>query len=228
MTPLPKDRKTRPIDTDEDGEIIAESAAIPATVSPIIGNLLRTDLKFSGLVVTDAMSMSGLTIYFNQDEAAVRALEAGADMLLKPADIDAAVRGVREAVRSGRITETRIEQSARKLLAAKYDLGLVKQRIAPVEEIDRVVASRDVSALAREIAEHAITLVRNDQNLLPLSKVNARIFNLAITNGDDRLWIARPFADAMSRAGKKVETVVLDERSSNDEVQRALKKASEA
>src|SRR6266536_3459417 len=77
VKPLPRDQRIRPIDTDEAGEIIAESAAIPATVSPVIGGILRNDLKFSGLVVTDALSMSGLTIYFNQDEAAVRALEAG-------------------------------------------------------------------------------------------------------------------------------------------------------
>src|SRR5713226_5701424 len=99
VKPLPRNNRIRPIDTDEAGEIIAESASIPATVSPVIGQLLRNDLKFGGIVVTDALSMSGLTIYFNQDEAAVRALEAGADMLLKPADNDAAFRGVREAVR---------------------------------------------------------------------------------------------------------------------------------
>lgn len=229
VKPLTRDRTTRPIDTDEGGEIIAESAALPATVSPVIGDLLRKDLKFGGLIVTDAMSMSGLTIYFNQDEAAVRALEAGADMLLKPADNDAAVRGVREAVRSGRLTEKRIEESARKLLAAKYDLGLVKQRLAAIDEIDRIVSSREANALAREIAEHAITLVRNEQGLLPLSKKpDARIFNLAITNGDDRLWIANPFIGAMSRAGRKFETLVLDERSSEAEVQKVLEKANAA
>ena len=117
VKPLPREKRIGPIDTDEAGEIIAESAAIPATVSPVIGRILRNDLKFDGLIVTDALSMSGLTIYFNQDEAAVRALEAGADMLLKPADVDAAFRGVREAVRSGRLTEKRIEESARRLLA---------------------------------------------------------------------------------------------------------------
>src|SRR3989449_2583751 len=110
VKPLPRNNKIRPIDTDEAGEIIAESASLPATVSPVIGQLLRNDLKFSGIVVTDALSMSGLTIYFNQDEAAVRALEAGADMLLKPADNDAVFRGVREAVRSGRLTEKRVEE----------------------------------------------------------------------------------------------------------------------
>lgn len=230
VKPLPRNNKIRPIDTDEAGEIIAESASLPATVSPVIGQLLKTDLKFGGIVVTDALSMSGLTIYFNQDEAAVRALEAGADMLLKPADNDAAFRGVREAVRSGRLTEKRIEESARKLLAAKYDLGLVHQRITPLDAIDRIVSRPDVGLLAREIAEHSVTLVRNDDNLVPLNKLktDARIFNLAITNGDDRAWIANSFAGTMDRGGRKVQTVVLDDRSSDAEVQKALELAKGA
>jgi beta-N-acetylhexosaminidase len=228
VRPLPRDDRMR-VDTDEAGEIVAESATIPATVSPVIGRLLRNDLHFSGLIVTDALSMSGLTIYFRQDEAAVRALEAGADMLLKPADNDAAVRGVREAVRSGRLTEQRIEQSARKILAAKYDLGLVKQRVTPLDEIDLIVSSKDVGALAKDIAEHSVTLVRNDEGLVPLgAKPEARIFNLAITNGDDRLSIAGPFVRALSRNVGKVETIVLDDRSSEAEVQKALEKASRA
>ena len=226
VKPLPKDQRIR-VDTDEAGEIVAESAAIPATVSPVIGRLLRDDLKFSGMIVTDALSMSGLTIYFNQEEAAVRALEAGADLLLKPADNDAAFRGVREAVRSGRLTEKRIDESVRKILAAKYDLGLVQQRQTPLEEIDLVVASRDVTTLARDIAEHAITLVRNDGNRIPLNslKVDAKIFNLAITNGDDRLWIAKSFVEAMAHSGRKLETIVLDERSSDADVNKAIEKA---
>ncbi len=226
VKPLPKDQKIRPLDTDEAGEIIAESASTPATVSPVIGRLLRNDLKFGGMIVTDAMSMSGLTIYFNQDEAAVRAIEAGVDILLKPADNDAAFRGVREAVRSGRLTERRIEESARKVLAAKYDLGLVKQRIAPLDAIDQIVSSRDVGTLAREISERAITLVRNDDKLVPLDKgkTDKTIFNLAITNGDDRLWVANSFVGAMTRAGYKMETIVLDDRSSEAEVQKALEK----
>lgn len=227
---LPRDKKIRPLDTDEAGEIIAESASIPATVSPVVGRILRNDLQFSGMIVTDALSMSGLTIYFDQDEAAVRALEAGADLLLKPADPDKAFGGVREAVRSGRLSEKRIEESARRILAAKYDLGLVKQRITSLDEIDRLVAGRDAGTLAREIAEHAVTLVRNEDNLVPLSrlKADARIFNLAITNGDDRLVVANPFVATMARSGRKLETIVLDDRSADTEVQKALEKAKEA
>jgi beta-N-acetylhexosaminidase len=230
VSPLPPEKRIRPIDTDEAGEIAAENVSTPASVSPTIGRLLRNDLKFNGLIVTDAMSMSGLTIYFTQDEVAVRALEAGADMLLKPADNDAAHRGVREAVRNGRLTEQRIEESARKVLAAKYDLGLVNQRVTPLDEIDRIVGGREVLALARDIAEHAITLVRNDQNLVPLnnSTANFRIFNLAITNGDDRLWISNSFTIAMTQAGRKLETVVLDDRSSDADVEKALEKAKAA
>src|SRR5690349_3131599 len=230
IKPLPRNLKPKPIDTDEQGEIIDEKATMPATMSPIMGRILRNDLKFSGMIVTDALSMSGLTIYFTPEESAVRALEAGADMLLKPADVDASFRGVHEAVKSGRITEQRVEESARKILAAKYDLGLVDQRITPVDTIDRIVGSRDVPALATEIAEHAVTLVRDEDKLVPLKnlKPGSRVFNLAVTNGDDRAWIANAFVSRLGRGGVKVETVVLDERSTDQEVQKAIERAKSA
>src|SRR6266704_1071692 len=229
ISPLPRDLKLRPIDTDENGEIVNAKGKMPTTLSPVMNGILRNDLHFDGLIVTDAMSMSGLTLYFTQEEASVRALEAGADLLLKPADPDASLRGVRDAVKSGRLTEQRIEQSARKVLAAKYDLGLVRQRLTPLDEIDRVVAGKQAVALSEEIAEHAITLVRNDAKLLPMEITPAkRIFNLAITNGDDRLWIAQAFVGTMARAGVKIETIVLDDRSSDAEVRKALDSAGKA
>lgn len=228
ITPLPRAATSKP--TYADTEVIVEGATLPATLSPVLTNILRRDLGFDGIIVTDALDMSGLTIYFKQDEAAVRAVLAGADMLLKPSDPDAAARGLREAVRTGRVTEKRIEQSARRILAAKYDLGLVQQRATPLDEIDRTVASREAIALTREIAEHAITLVRNDAKLLPLTPLRpgARIFNLAITNGDDRTWVAQPFITTMERAGRHMETIVLDERSSEAEVKKALERAQGA
>src|SRR6185369_238228 len=230
IKPLPRELRSKPTDTDEAGEIVEENATMPATMSPVMGHILRTDLHFPGMIVTDALSMSGLTIYFTQEEAAVRALEAGADMLLKPADVDASFRGVHDAVKSGRITEQRVEESARKILAAKYDLGLVDQRITPVDTIDRIVGSRDVPALATEIAEHAVTLVRDEDKLVPLKnlKPEARVFNLAVTNGDDRNWIASAFVSRLGRGGVKLETVVLDDRSTDQEVQKAIERAKSA
>jgi beta-N-acetylhexosaminidase len=230
VKPLPENLKSKPTDPDQNGEIIEEKAAMPATMSPVIGNILRNDLKFDGMIVTDALSMSGLTIYFTQEEAAVRALEAGADMLLKPADVDASFRGVLKAVKSGRITEQRVEESARRILAAKYDLGLVKDRMTPIDSIDRIVGSKDVMALATEIAEHAITLVRDEDKLVPLKslKPDARVFNLAVTNGDDRNWIANPFVASLKHSGMKVETVVVDERTTSSEIMKITDRATAA
>jgi beta-N-acetylhexosaminidase len=232
VSPLPRDSILRPAYAEQ--EVITENAVLPGTLSPIVlGGLLRKDLGFDGIVVTDALDMSGLTIYFKQDEAAVRAVLAGADMLLKPGDPDAVVRGLRDAVKSGRVTEARIEESARKLLAAKYDLGLVKQRTAPLEEIDSVVSGPEGLKLADEVAEHALTLVRDDARLLQRTdgvglRPGARVFNLAITNGEDRLFIANPFVSQMARLGRRVDTVVLDARSTEDEVRDALERAQKA
>ena len=230
VKPLPPNLRSTPTDTDENGEIVAEESTMPATLSPVMGAILRNDLKFPGMIVTDALSMSGLTIYFTQEEAAVRALEAGADMLLKPTDVDASFRGVLNAVKSGRITEQRVEESARKILAAKYDLGLVDQRLTPVDTLDRLVSSKDVLELATEIAEHAVTLVRDEDKLVPLKnlKPESRVFNLAVTNGDDRGWIARGFTSKLKTSGLKVETIVLDERSPDKDVQKAIEKAQAA
>ena len=229
IKPLPKEVKLGPIDTNVGGEIVSETGTMPTTLSPIMHEILRKDLKFDGLIVTDAMSMSGLTLYFTQEEASVRALEAGADLLLKPADVDAAFRGVHEAVKKGRLTEQRIEGSARKILAAKFDLGLVQQKITPLEGIDRAVAGKQALELANDIAGDAITLVRNDAKLLPLRmQPTSRVFNLAITNGDDRAFITQPFVAALTRQNIKVETVVLDDRSSDTELRKAIESAARA
>ncbi|MDX6383020.1 MAG: beta-N-acetylhexosaminidase, partial [Blastocatellia bacterium] len=229
ITPLPRDIKLRPIETDEAGEIVIEKGTMPTTLSPVMNAILRNELNFEGIIVTDAMSMSGLTLYFTQEEASVRALEAGADLLLKPADTEAVIRGVLNAVKAGRLTEKRVEFSARKVLAAKYDLGLSKQRLTSLEDIDQVVGGAQTLALADEIARHAITLVRNDARLLPANLApKATIFNLAITNGDDRLVVAQPFASTLARSGRKVITIVLDDRSSEADVQKALSLAPKA
>jgi beta-N-acetylhexosaminidase len=223
ITPLPRERKVKAIETDEGSEIVVEKGTMPTTLSPVVNNILRNELGFDGLIVTDAMSMSGLTLYFTQEEASVRALEAGADQLLKPADPDASFRGVINAVKSGRLTEKRIEESVRKILAAKYDLGLAQQRITPIDEIDQLVAGKQAATLADDIAARAMTLVRNEASLVPLKLTkSAKVFNLAITNGDDRSFITQSFVGAMNRGGVKTDTIVLDDRSSDAEVQKGL------
>lgn len=231
ISPLPRDAAIRPAYVDEGGEIVNESTYLPGTLSPVVlGGILRHDLNFDGIVTTDALDMSGLTIYFKQDEAAVRAVLAGADMLLKPADADACVRGLREAVKTGRLTEKRIEESTRRVLAAKYDLGLVRERLTPLDAIDRLVSGRDATALADEIAEHAITLVRDDAKLLQSGGLrgSARIFVIGVTNGEDRFFVAQPFIASLARPGGRIDSVTLDARSTEEEVKTAIERATKA
>lgn len=215
-------------DADEGAEIVAESATMPATLSPVVQTeILRNELNFKGLIVTDAMSMSGLTIYFNQGEAAVRAVLAGADILEKPADVDQTIRGLKEAVASGRIGEDRLNQSVRKILAWKYELGLDKNKITPLDQIDKIVSGEESRLLSNEIAENAITLVKKEDGVLPLRK-DKKVFFLGITNGDDRNYAANTFQRILRQAGIKFDSVVLDERSTAEEIAAARKKAAEA
>lgn len=231
VKPLPRAQVIRPIYSTEGGEVLTDAGTIPATLSPrILTDLLRRDMRFDGLIVTDAMDMSGLTIYFDQATAAVRSIKAGADVLLKPADADAMIKGLREAVRTGELTEARIDQSARRVLAAKFDLGAIENRFTSLDAIDTVVSDREVNSLADEIAARALTLVRDDAKLLPATnlKPDARVFNLAITNGDDRNFVANTFAGSARRMNVQMDTVVLDERSTEADVEAAIRRAGEA
>ncbi len=146
-----------------------EPEEIPGTVSKnIMTKLLQEELGFTGLVTTDAMDMQGLTKLYSSGEAAVRALEAGVDVLLIPSNPDQAIDGVVKAVSSGRISKERLRQSVEKVLAAKVRLGLHKKRLVELEELSEVLDSEDAAGQAQQVAEQALTLVRNEQSALPL------------------------------------------------------------
>ncbi len=209
-------------------EIVTKNTTIPATLSKnIVTDILKNDMKFDGLIVTDAMDMSGLTLYFNQPEAAVRAILAGNDVLLKPADADLTIRGIQEAVRSGRLSENRIDESARKVIAWKYKLGLFKRKITSLNEVDKIVSSQATRKLADDIAENAITLVKNEDQILPL-KQKQKALVLCITNSRDIDFSGRTFASSLRANGLEVERIGLDERSNEKEIADAVSKAKKA
>ena len=107
---------------------------IPSTLSPaILTDLLKKDLGFKGIIVTDALEMAGIVKNFSTGDAAVRALEAGADVLLMPTDPDAVVKAVTAAVQSGRLTRQRIQESVIKVLSAKERVGLDRKRFVDLE-----------------------------------------------------------------------------------------------
>jgi beta-N-acetylhexosaminidase len=158
-----------------------EPEEIPSSVSKnILTGVLREQLGFKGLVVTDAMDMRGLSSRFTPAEAAVRALEAGVDVLLMPSRPDLAVQGVMDALASGRLSRERVRDSLVKILAAKVRLGLERERLTPVERLADSLDTPEFTASARQVAEKALTLLKNDGGVLPLrDPANACLLVLA-------------------------------------------------
>ena len=144
---------------------------LPATLSkPILTDLLRNDLGFEGVLFTDSMGMRGVTSSFGAADAAVRAIEAGADVLVSPPDVEVVYHALQEAVRSGRITEARLDQSVRRVLQAKKNLGLDRpqNRFVDLQKLTQTVGTDANRGVAQTIADRAITLVRDQNNVLPL------------------------------------------------------------
>ena len=158
-------------------------ADLPATLSPaILTDLLRNAMGFQGLVVTDALDMGGIAKGFGGAEAAVRALEAGADVLLMPLDPEAALKAVVAAVQSGRLTRRRIQDSVVAILSAKERVGLERKRLVDLEAIGDVVGAPEASERAQEIAGRAVTLVRNGGDLIPLAAPERACYVVMVEN----------------------------------------------
>ena len=157
----------------------------PATLSPVmITDILRRQLGFKGIVVTDGMTMQGVTDHYSAAEATVKSLEAGADAILVPADLAAAYNGVLSAVKSGRLTERRLDESVRRILAAKYWVGLDRDRFVDIDRIADVVGSPSSELIADSMFSAAVTLVKNDRSLVPLSP-KARVEVITLTDEAD-------------------------------------------
>jgi beta-N-acetylhexosaminidase len=160
---------------------------VPATLSPnILTGLLREQMKFNGLIVTDAMDMGGVTSLYPPGEAAVRSVEAGADVLLMPPVPDAAMAGLEQAAASGRISEKRIDTSVRKILAAKAHLGLNQSRFVDVARISSNFALPAYEAEAQNIADRGVTLLRDTPKALPLDDTKPlRVLLVALSADPD-------------------------------------------
>jgi beta-N-acetylhexosaminidase len=162
-----------------------DPAKRPATLSPVmITEILRGSLGFDGIVVTDGMTMQGVTDNNTPDEAAVKAIEAGVDVVLVPEDFAKAYDGVLRAVKSGRISSQRLDQSVRRLLEAKMWVGLDQQRLVNIEEISNVVGSPKAEVIADSMFRDAVTLLRNEGHVVPFKK-NARVHIVSITDEPD-------------------------------------------
>ncbi len=203
---------------------------VPATLAPgVVTSLLREDLGFKGLIVSDAMHMTSITKHFGTGEAAVRALEAGVDVLVLSKDEYAARAAILRAVEDGRLTEARIDRSVMRILQAKEWLGLHNERIADPVEARRVVASQYHMTLSETIARRSLTLIRNRADLVPLKRGTGTI--LSVTVNDTELPEHGLVFSAMlpeAAGGARVVRRTLDRRSDERDVATILADAAAA
>jgi len=148
---------------------------VATTSAAVVTGLLKNQMKFKGLVITDALDMAGLTRLYANDigRASVEAFKAGNDMLLIPADLDASYTSMLQAVKSGEIPRRRLDESVRKVLELKASLGLQKSRLVNLKNIPQVIGKPEDVAFGQQVADDAVTLVRNIGQILPLTPTAA-------------------------------------------------------
>jgi beta-N-acetylhexosaminidase len=149
--------------------------------------MMRGRLGFKGLVVTDALDMNGVLGKMTMAEVTQRAVVAGNDVLLMPTDIPGAIDAIVDGVRRGMFTEARIDESVRKLLLAKQEMGLARQRLTDLQAMRNVVGDSTNVANARLAAERAITLVKDSLGVVPFGGLprTARVVSVTIAPRTD-------------------------------------------
>jgi beta-N-acetylhexosaminidase len=208
-----------------------EKGAVPATVSvPIVTGVLRGELGFTGLVVTDSMRMGAITSHFEAGEAAIRAILAGADQILISNDTDAAIAAVLAAVRSGRIPEARLDESVKRILDVKKRLNLPDRGgpiVARIATIATIVGTRAHEDLEAEIARRSMTLVREGAGVLPLRK-EWKLLSLVVADEPTLSGPAGVLDKEIRSRVPGVKFVRLDTRSTPEEAKAAVEAAKDA
>jgi beta-N-acetylhexosaminidase len=182
-----------------------------ASTSPaVVTGLLKRQLGFQGLVVTDALDMAGLTHLYasNIGRAAVDAFKAGNDVLIIPADLDASYKALLQAVRSGEISQAQLDASVLKILKTKASLGLNQARLVDLNRLTNLVGKPENIALGQRIADDAITLVRDNGKVLPLKKsgtAGPRLPYQSVPEVRNHLVVVILTDDVRTEAGRELE-----------------------
>ncbi len=202
---------------------------LPATLSPLIlCELLRNKLNFQGIIVTDAMTMGGITKSFSPAEAALRAIKAGVDCLLLPPDIEAVASALKEAVNSGEISLSRIETSLRRLLQVKALLGLPEKKLVDINLLPFRIGLKDYQLVASKAFEKAITLVKNEGSIIPLQEKEKKIFTLSLSSDPGDYYAGRQFIREIEKRCSQTTSFYADADTGIENLALAQKMAADA
>jgi len=197
---------------------------IPASLSnKLNGDMLRKELGFNGIIVTDAIEMGGITESFWAGEAAIRAIEAGSDIVLLPIDIDRAIESVIEAIKNGRISEERINESVNRILEAKKELGLWDKSGVSLEHVKSVVNQNAFRTVTSDIARKSITLVSDKAKLIPIPVESIKNpAHILLATDEGMLTFSRTFRSSVSRIQGKNKTKFYYSPLSENEIQKIV------
>jgi beta-N-acetylhexosaminidase len=192
--------------------------ASPATLSRgFMTGILRDEMRFGGLLVTDAMTMAGVAKRYGATEPLIMALEAGADVLLMPRNVSDAIETVMTAVESGRLSQSRIDASVRRILTAKARAGLRQGRLVDLNAVGRIVDIPEHTRIAEDVASRSITLAQDRMSIVPLMRDSAKKI-LAITYADPSDLVAgRSFNSILTERLPDAATLRVDSRTSDME-----------
>jgi beta-N-acetylhexosaminidase len=159
-----------------------DSSNVPGTLSPkVLTGLLRGEMGFKGIIISDAMDMRGVLDTYGADEAVKRALSAGIDVLIQPLDVAKTIDAVVAGVSEGRYTVARLDSSVRRVLETKRGLGLAQNKLVDLNRLRFIVGDSSNVQIARRVAEKSITLVKDSLRQIPLPVSNRNIRVLSIT-----------------------------------------------
>lgn len=193
----------------------SEPNRVATTSRAVVDGLLKEDMGFKGIVVTDALDMAGLTRLYAKDigRAAVESFKAGNDVLIMPADLDASYRSMLHAVESGEISRSRLDESVRKILEVKASLGLNKARLANPALLSDEIAKPENLAAGQRIADEAVTLVRDNGKVIPLQSAGTPEAGLpyqSLAEVSNRLVVVIFSEDLRTDSGRVLERQILN------------------
>jgi len=163
-----------------------DSSNVPGTLSPkVLTALLRGEMGFKGIIISDAMDMRGVLDQYGSDEAVKRAIAAGIDVLIQPLDVSKTIDAVVAGIREGRFTEARLDSSVRRVVDTKRRLGLAQRKLVDLNALRFLVGDSSNLQIARKVAEKSITLVRDSLRQVPIAAGTAKVLSIALARRAD-------------------------------------------
>jgi len=202
---------------------------VPASLSPQINrDLIRKELKFDGIITTDSLGMGAIVKNYKGVEGAVRAIKAGADIALLPPDPKGTIDAIEQAVLRGEIPKKQIDDSVRRILRAKYRVGLATKKSVDLAKVNKIVEKPENVKFANELAERSMTLFRNENNVLPLGTKQANNTLFIVVAGDDDPDQGKVFQTAIETRLKNARVMRVDKRTTEKEYGQILTEAGKA